>query len=390
MTAKGINAYLLLPESPLFFGSGREFSPQASTWDEGMIMPTPSTLFGAFARRLFHKIQKQSARRINDNDIDYIREIRKSILEELPKFVPVLVRLDSPENLLRGDEIPGRVYIPAPPLVGEGTYYPALVPIKKDGGVYDPLVLRPTTYGLWGPVDQVLELMDKVIDTEISETSQGLDISDFVRLDGALSTEYSVGLEVGTKTGAAEIGKIYRIRTVSPRINPEGRSYFLGFITLDGKIGNMPEWVTLGGERRVSRVVKICDSSLKSLSDRIIKNGPEVERMPAIGLLITPGIYLENKEHDLFRTLYLLENRNRNGGHGNDSSPSKTVLPKGHVIPMNLPMTYRSSERIFAVFRAAAPGSILWLDEEIPVSFAHEIGFGLLVRGWGSNRGDGL
>ena len=374
-----LRAYLLLPESPLFFGSGREFSPQASTWDEGMMMPTPSTLFGAFAQELF--------RRMRDEQKD-ITEIRRSILEELPRFAPVIVRLDDLDDLPSGNRISGRIYIPVPPLVGEGSYYPALVPLRRRG-TFEPLLLRPVTYGLWGPIDQVLKLMEMVVDSENPESSQGLVNPDFVRLEEALSLTYTVGLEVSPETGAAEIGKVYRIRTVSPRIDPGGRSYFLGFIALGGRMVEMPEWITLGGERRVSRVVEIHDIYLKELRGRIMAQGSEVERRPAMGLLITPGIYLDDGDRDLFRTLYLHEDRGPNEGSRN--SPLGTVLPEGHVIPMNLPMTYRSSERrVFAVFRAAAPGSILWLEERTPVSFAHEIGFGMLVRGWQNDRGDGL
>ncbi|GEM_PF-3795068 len=358
-----IRVFAFLPESPLFFGSGRDFSPNASTWDEGMLLPSPSTIFGALSASLFEELKGD------------ILDRRRRILEKMPKFVPIILKVDS-RKLVGAGELEGTVYLPAPPLIKGGE--PMLPVVREDDRF---VFLKPTVTGKWMPVRELLTLLERikieVVDGrhQVGSDGEGWELlNDLIDPESALATSYSVGLKIDPERGTAETGMLYRIRTVSPKIELGGSSFQLGFLAIGGDEGWEPtKWVFLGGERRVAKVVRV-NSDVQGLDRALITD--EKGRDSRLGLLITPGIYLKGSNGHLFRDIYTGRCSRCCGlVYG-------TLTPIGVIRHINIPMSIRCGRDnvIRAVFRAVSEGSLLWLQGNLPESFAHEIGFGMMLR----------
>ncbi|MDK2384484.1 MAG: type III-B CRISPR module-associated Cmr3 family protein, partial [Candidatus Korarchaeota archaeon] len=211
-----------------------------------------------------------------------ILDRRRSILEKMPKFVPVILKVDSRE-LIEADELEGTVYLPAPPLIGGGE--PMLPVVRED----DKFVfLKPSVTGKWMPVRELLTLLERIKIEDVNERHQ-MDsdgegwklLDDLIDPESALATSYSVGLKIDPERGTAETGMLYRIRTVSPKIDLGGSSFQLGFLAIGGDEGWEPsKWVFLGGERRVAKVVRV-DSDVEGLDRALITDErKEVKILP--------------------------------------------------------------------------------------------------------------
>ncbi len=366
----GLTPYVILPNAPLFLGSGRGFSPSTSFWDVTLPLPTPSTLFGAFGRAIYENLG------VKECD----RSCREEILEKTPKFIPSIAEVsgDELENLYSGNDVKAKLYLPSPPIVRRGECIS--LPCLSES---DRLLFSPKSPD-WISLEQLVHLLKfRRLEGEL----------DAIELGEALSFDDRVGIKLSADR-TAEKGYFYRITLVSPRIDfDEERAFFPSFLAVNEGNQEIEDYmqVTLGGERRVAIVRKVEVEGLNDLVDLLARESRYY-------LLLTPGIYLEtpcsfselytNRSFIGYSRASVLDRSSRKfpSKYSSVLSCRKTLpAPKGFKAYVrrwvSLPLTlwHRTQERV--LLRAVSEGSVLVGDEvdRRPVSFAEEIGFGFTV-----------
>ncbi len=363
--------YVILPNAPLFLGSGRGFSPSTSFWDVTLPLPTPSTLFGAFGRVIYESLG------VKECD----QSCREEILKKTPKFIPSIAEVsgDELEKLYSGNDVKAKLYLPSPPIVRKGEYISLPCLSESDRLLFNPK--SPT----WISLEQFIRLLKfRRLEGELEA----------IELGEALSFDDRVGIKLSADR-TTERGYFYRITLVSPRIDlDEERAFFPSFLAVgkekESQIKDYTQ-VTLGGERRVVIIREVKVEGLNDLVDLLSWES-------RYHLLLTPGIYLEApcSFSDLYtKRSFTGYSRASVLDRSSGRCPSKysSVLcckrtlsaPKGFKAYVrrwvSLPFTlwHKTQERV--VLRAVSEGSILVGDEvdRKPVSFAEEIGFGFTV-----------
>ena len=354
-----VKVNVILPNSPLFFGSGRSFSPNTSFWDVTLPLPTPSTLFGAFGRVVY---ESMGVTHCNSS-------CREEILNRVPKFIPAIAEIPSEnlESLFYGKETEAHLYLPAPPVRKRGE---AFLPPCKLGDLGD-LAFNPTPT-TWIPVTKLVCLL-----------SGRMACVRVIRPEEVLTFEDRVGIKLG-KQRVVEQGFFYRLTMVAPRVGE--KSFFPAFISISNseseEVVRDGMRVLIGGERRTAVIREVRVRGLEGLMDLITGDLTRNEY-----LLLTPGIYLERSECS-FRDLYRGDSskccvRSRKSLlHGMRVMPAPKGF-KSHVRGWStLPLTLRHRWQERVVIRAVSEGSVLvrdGCDGCKPTSFGEEMGFGFVV-----------